>query len=39
VDLLVAAPSGATFDHPFVGADQKARELKKLLGNQAKRNG
>ncbi|TDV52018.1 BREX system serine/threonine kinase PglW [Actinophytocola oryzae] len=28
---------GATFDHPLFGADQKAKELKKLLGNQAKR--
>ncbi|RSM79382.1 BREX system serine/threonine kinase PglW [Kibdelosporangium aridum] len=28
---------GATFDHPLLGADQKAKELKKLLANQAQR--
>lgn len=28
---------GSTFDHPLFGAEQKAKELKKLLGNQAKR--
>jgi hypothetical protein len=28
---------GRTFDHPLIGANQKAKELKPLLGTQAKR--